>query len=286
MPLGFPPGGIRSGLTYVPSAGDVFVVSYPKCGTTWLQYIVYLLVRGRPLAPDESLTERFPHLEEVGAAAVADMERPRLIKTHLGRPATPFGTAAKYLVIARNPFDCAVSFYHHTRGFPRHYAFADGSFDDFFECFLAGEVDFGDYFDHLLSWEAAAGQDNVFELTYEALRADPPGLIRRIAAFLGPEAAERVSTEAGLAGVIRETSLESMQQDQQRWSSQRPDWAAPFVREGAVGGWRSWFSPDQTRSLLAKFDERLGGTRLAGLWPDVIATARAWAGRRDQKRTS
>jgi hypothetical protein len=138
-------------------------------------------------------------------------------------------------------------------------------------------VDFGDYFDHLVSWDAATDRDNVLALTYEALRADTPAMVRRIAAFLGGPAERNAATDEQLASVIRESSLKSMQRDQQRWSSQRPQWAQPFVRKGAVGGWRSQFSPDQTRALLAKFDERLAGTRLAQLWPDVLATARAWA---------
>ena len=33
-----------------------------------------------------------------------------------------------------------MSFYHHTRGFPRHYDFAEGTWDTFFECFMRGEV--------------------------------------------------------------------------------------------------------------------------------------------------
>ena len=153
MPMGFPPAALESVPRFVAGQGDVFVVSYPKSGTTWLQYIVYLLVRRRPLASDERLTDCFPHLEEVGASAVESMERPRLIKTHLRRELTPFSDLAKYVVIARNPFDCAVSFFHHTRGFPRHYDFVDGTFEDFFDCFIAGEVDFGDYFDHLAQFD-------------------------------------------------------------------------------------------------------------------------------------
>ena len=142
MPMGFPASGLETAGQFIPTEGDVFVASYPKCGTTWLQYIVYLLVRQRGLGADESLTAAFPHLEEVGAAAAADQPRPRLIKTHLTFDATPLSPEARYLFIARNPFDCAVSFFHHTRGFPRHYDFADGSFDDFFACFVRGEVDF------------------------------------------------------------------------------------------------------------------------------------------------
>ena len=118
MPLGFPPSGLESAHRYEPESGDIFVASYPKCGTTWLQHIVYLLLNdGLPIAAETSLTEIFPHLEEVGREYVAALPKPRLIKTHLSLSMTPFSTAAKYVYVARNPFDCAASFYHHTRGF-------------------------------------------------------------------------------------------------------------------------------------------------------------------------
>jgi hypothetical protein len=277
MPLGFPAEGLESGLSYAPSAGDIFVASYPKCGTTWLQYMVYLLIRGRPLAADESLAKLFPHLEEVGADMVAELAQPRLIKTHLAFGLTPFSADARYLAVLRNPFDCAVSFYHHTQGFPRHYDFAGGSFAVFFECFIRGEVDFGGYFDHLLSWHEARTRSNVFFLTYEDMRADPRAALRRIASILGAGAEAAVATAAGLEAIVHETSLRAMQRNQLRWASERPAWATGFVRKGSVGDWESHFTPEQTRVLLAEFERRLGGTDLAALWPDVLAAARARA---------
>jgi hypothetical protein len=277
MPLGFPPEALSSALAYTPRAGDVFVASYPKSGTTWLQYIIYLLLEQRALAPGETLTAVFPHIEEVGAEVVVAMPAPRLIKTHLAFPLTPFSEAARYLVIARNPFDCAVSFFHHTCGFPQHYDFAGGIFADFFECFLAGEVDFCGYFDHLLSWQSEASRSNVLWLTYEALRSSTDRLIRSIAAFLGSHAESLVASDAGLAWVLRESGIESMRRAQQRWSSARPDWAAPFVRRGVVGDWRSAFTPAMTRALLAEFDRRVSGTACASLWPDIMSAARRFA---------
>jgi hypothetical protein len=277
MPLGFPIDGLESGLRYAASAGDIFVASYPKSGTTWLQYIVWLLIRGRALTASESLSELFPHLEEVGSQAVAALPEPRLIKTHLAFELTPWCPDACYLAIARNPFDCAVSFYHHTRGFPKHYDFADGSFDAFFDCFLRGEVDFGDYFEHLLSWHEARKRRNVFLFTYEAMLADPLASLRRVAAALGERAEATIATDARIADILRETSHAAMQRDQQRWSSQRPAWATGFVRKGVVGDWESVFTAEQARALLAEFERRLGGTELGELWPEVLAAARARA---------
>lgn len=277
MPLGFPPAAVESALTFQPQRGDIFVASYPKSGTTWLQYIVYLLIRRQPIAPHESLTDCFPHLEEVGSAAVETCASPRLIKTHLLREVAPFSPAARYLVIVRNPFDCAVSFFHHTRGFPKHYDFAHGTFEDFFDCFIAGEVDFADYFDHLLSWLAVTERENVLLLTYESLKRAQRETIRRVAAFLGELATASVAAASDLDWLIEEASIESMRRDQQRWSSRRPDWAPAFIREGRVGDWRTIFTPGQARALLAKFHRRLGGTDAAMFWPELLNEAESFA---------
>jgi hypothetical protein len=271
MPLGFPVEGFGSGQRYGPEPGDIFVSTYPKCGTTWAQYIVYLLVTGEDELPaDRSLTEVFPHLEEVGAEVVAALPKPRLIKTHLPFARTPWSDAAKYIYVARNPFDCAVSFFHHTRGFPQHYDFADGTWDVFFECFLAGEVDFGDYFDNLLSWYRERERPNMLFLTYERMLADPAAAVRSIGLFLGGAAAEAVRDEARLRHVVDATSFSSMRRDQRRWSSARPPGMPEFVRKGIVGDFASHFSAEQARRLAAKLERLARGSGVERLWPDVL----------------
>jgi hypothetical protein len=278
MPLGFPAGAVRSGLAYVPGDDDLFVASYPKCGTTWVQHIVWLLMHeAQALSPNESLTELFPHLEEVGREGIAAMAPPRLIKTHLPFSATPFSARAKYVYVARNPFDCCASFFHHTRGFVKHYDFADGTFDEFFDCFVEGEVDFGDYFDNVLGWLAQRDAENVFWVTYEALKADPHGEVRRIGEFIGGDAARLIGDTRGLDEIVEASSFERMSTDQQRWSSQRPDDMPAFVRKGVVGDWANYFTPVQTERMLRRIAERSPAGEIEALWPDILDAAREFA---------
>lgn len=275
MPLGFPAAGFESGLRYEARLGDIFVCTYPKCGTTWMQYIVYLLMHaGEPLARGAPLGSVFPHLEEVGREAVAALPVPRLIKTHLPQTMTPFVAEARYIYVARNPFDCVVSFYHHTRGFPQHYDFSNGTFADFFECFMTGEVDFGDYFENLLSWAAVAGAPNLLFVTYEEMQADVRAAITAVAEFLGEKAESTARNETVLTRILDAVNFKSMARDQDRWSSARPKDQPAFVRKGAVGDWQTLMTPPQARRLLATFEERTAGTSVARLWPDIIAAAR------------
>jgi hypothetical protein len=274
MPMGFPVEGFESGQRYRASPGDVFVVSYPKCGTTWVQYIVYLLENGgRPLAAGRRLEDVFPHLEEVGEGAVRALPQPRLIKTHLPCERTPWSAQAKYVYVARNPFDCAVSFYHHTRGFVRHYDFAAGTWATFFECFVRGEVDFGDYFDHLTSWWPRRSDANVLWLTYERMLEAPAVAVQAIARFLGGRAADLVRDPARLDGIVRDSDFEHMRRDQARWSSSRPVDMPAFVRKGIVGDWRNYFSAEQARRLAGRFRARAAGTAIEDLWPGLVADA-------------
>jgi hypothetical protein len=274
MPMGFPVEGFDSGQRYQAAAGDVFVASYPKCGTTWTQYIVYLLENGgRPLAAAQKLDTVFPHLEEVGEHVVRALPEPRLIKTHLPWERTPWNTHAKYVYVARNPFDCAVSFYHHTRGFVRHYDFAEGTWDTFFECFMRGEVDFGDYFDHLASWWPKRAERNVLLLTYERMLAAPADAVRSIANFIGGPPAELARAPGAVDAVVRASGFTEMRKDQDRWSSLRPADMPAFVRKGVAGDWHNHFSRVQARRLAEKLRARAAGTELEELWPGLVAKA-------------
>lgn len=114
---------IRSALSYAPQDGDVFVVSYPKCGSTWLHYLAQAVLKiGAGLeAPELDVTagadqwKAMPFLEIAGAEGARAVPRPGAIKTHLPFQKLPYSPGAKYVYIARNPYDCCVSFYHHTK---------------------------------------------------------------------------------------------------------------------------------------------------------------------------
>lgn len=85
---GFPVEGFKSGLEYQAQDDDLFIVTYPKCGTTWTQHIVYLILNdGVPLPPDQRMNVIFPHLEEVGKEHIKTKAKVlggyRLIKSHL-----------------------------------------------------------------------------------------------------------------------------------------------------------------------------------------------------------
>ncbi|KFM57663.1 Estrogen sulfotransferase, partial [Stegodyphus mimosarum] len=177
----------KSALEYKPRPDDLFIVTYPKCGTTWVQNIVAGIFReGKPFTSALEFLSNTPFLEMAGAEAARTMKRPGAIKLHLPFHLTPWSSEAKYIFVARNPKDCCVSFYYHTKNIVG-YKFQNGKFDDYFELFMEGKVDFGDYFDTLLSWYEHRNDPNILFITYEQLKKDVKSSVLKIAEFMGPK---------------------------------------------------------------------------------------------------
>lgn len=258
---GFSVGGFNSALTYVAQDNDLFIVTYPKCGTTWTQHIIYLILNdGIPLPPDQRMDVVFPHLEEVGGEFIVTkgtvLGGYRLIKTHLPYNLVPKNTNAKYIFVSRNPKDCVVSFYHHTVGFPKHYDFANGKFDTYFNLFLNGKVDHGDYFDFIRQLMDHKDDHNVLFQRYESGRQNTREYVLQIASFLGEFYPERllVDNEKILNLVLEHSSLDSMKKEPARWCSDRTGFQ-PFIRKGATGEWDELLSKEQAAMLQNRLDQ-------------------------------
>ncbi|CAF4158076.1 unnamed protein product [Rotaria sordida] len=178
----------RSALNYKAQSDDIFLVVYPKSGTTWMQVILYTLMNNGE-AFDNSMGEYFartPFLELVGERGMKNMHRPCVIKTHLSFDRVPYHKNAKYICVVRNPKDVYVSFYYFLSKIfniqPNQTLF-----DTFFEAFINGNVPSGDYFEHLHSTWQHKDDANVFLTSYEDMKRDLPEVIRRIAQFMNIE---------------------------------------------------------------------------------------------------
>ena len=75
----------ESALRFQPKLGDIFVATYPKCGTTWMQNVVLnVLRRGQPLERPGDFFLASPFLDQLGAEESERlMIRPGVYKTHL-----------------------------------------------------------------------------------------------------------------------------------------------------------------------------------------------------------
>ncbi|CAN7997004.1 unnamed protein product [Ixodes hexagonus] len=249
-----------------PRPGDIFVAGYPKSGTKWLQYIIYCILNEG--APPAAISEfvRKPSFQNDSEPAKVD-SKPGAMKTHLSFDKAPFSTEAKYVFLCRNPYDTCVSFFHHTACRPA-YQFQNGTFDEFLDMFLSGKVDFGDYFDHLLSWYAQRDKPNIFLVTYEDLKKDIRAWVLKIAGFLGEEHAAKLRSDPDLLSrVLKMTGMESVKDLNPTFSKTAQ--GGRYGRAGVVGDWKECFNPEHVRKMKERIALKVASSDVMNLWNGV-----------------
>lgn len=282
---------IRDALNFKTGPGDVVLATFPKCGTHWLQQIVQLIMnKGRSANDWSEFWNGAPVLEMGWAKALEKISPPRVMQTHIPLHRLRFNPATKYVYLVRNPKDCCVSFFHHTRMLPE-YQFQDGSFDDFFRLFLKGETDHGDYFDHVMSWYKHKDDPNVFLCTYEDLKKHTRDVVLKLAHFLGEDYGKLLEeNEDVITQVLERSSVQFMKDAFDLWNQKLerafakdstviPEGMKKFlldesgkfaasnlVRKGEVGNWKTLFTADHTRRLQERIDEKTKGSDVMSLW--------------------
>ena len=201
---------------YKPRAGDVVIATYPKCGTTWMQQIVSLLVfqtaEPKPIMQISAWIDRRlgPPIETIIAGIEAQQHR-RFLKSHLPLDGLPLFDEVKYIHVARDGRDACHSFHNQVLGFTDQIlaAFDKAGLEDerigrpypraledpsahFHRWITEGVVPGHNdglpsmsFFHFEQSWWDGRNRPNVLLVHYNDLKADLPGEMRRVSDFLG-----------------------------------------------------------------------------------------------------
>ncbi|GFY45812.1 hypothetical protein TNIN_161251 [Trichonephila inaurata madagascariensis] len=260
---------IEDTLDNVPHDGDIIIASYPKTGTTWLQYIVMQIVSKGELYPkfDDCVLKYVPFLEMSGVSVLDKMEKPRMYKHHCPYNMIQKNDKAKYLYVYRRPEDTIISYYHFLINLNRN----PPELDAFFEKFLSGEIGYGSYFDHVLSFYTHKNDENVLLVCYEKLLHNRRDEILRIAKFLGEEYYRNLAEdESLLEAVLERTSFDYMKKNLSLTNSnarkEEEKKTINFFRKGVVGDGKKSLSSDQLKRLKDVVKEKLNGSELLNEW--------------------
>ncbi|OQR77542.1 sulfotransferase 6B1-like [Tropilaelaps mercedesae] len=247
---------MRKVLWFKPLDKDIFVGSFPRAGGSWVQYIIWTLLRGtdKPLPTLKDMRVKyFPCIEQVDPDFVdkdlTKRNEGRLIHHHLPKAFVPAGVQ-KSVYIIRNPYDVCVSYYHHLKVNEKY----DADFENFFECFVRGEIPFGDYFDHIAGWYEARDESTTKVLLYEQMMDNPNRAIVDLADFLGVAV-----TPEKVTGIATVTSLQSLLDNETETVSQE------HYRYARNGDWKKMMNDGQ-KIRLDVLVERFRYTDMYKVW--------------------
>lgn len=205
---------------------DVWVLSFPKTGSTLLCSIVSQLTQGFDFSDDvascrhkhsfdriyhnrpgagKTYSHKIEHLKRMDSAPSQ-----RIMKSHLPPHLLPvdlWRVLPKMIYIARNPKDTAISQYHMLSNIYKDISRTFISKEDFLDAFPNGTTPFGPFDTHVLSFCQLRNLDNFLFLTYEELSADRLKSVKKIAQFLECE-----YSDEDLEKLAETTSFEKMKQ--------------------------------------------------------------------------
>ncbi|KAK9503869.1 hypothetical protein O3M35_010337 [Rhynocoris fuscipes] len=254
---------------FEPRKDDVWVMTYPRSGTTWMQELLWLVNNDLDYetAAKIPLIERFPFfefnmifgekfmngvaelnghdpevLEEIkilrtpGYISAPNMKSPRHIKTHLPPSLVPpkLIDTCKVVYVARNPFDVAASFYHHNKLFLAHDF--QGDFEKYWDLFEKDLLIYSPYWEHIKEGWEKRNHPNFLFLFYEDLLRDLPGNLKKISSFLNKsmndEQIKRLTEHLQIDNFRKNVKITK---DKKTKGYTNPN-AQGFIRRGKIGG--------------------------------------------------
>jgi hypothetical protein len=215
---------------------DVYVVSYPKSGTTLMQMILY------QLTTDGSMD--FNHLYDVSPwcrfSAFFKREMPsvgkrRIIKTHDDYDMLAQVKKGKFIFIMRDYLDAVSSLHQHIKDYSNPVAnFAELS-----------DRKMKEWFAYNTEWIQNKNNLDILFVNYEDVVEDKMKVVFKIAGFLGIDINDKI-----MQRVLHRTSLEFMKKHEQKFGEQPEHWKVynNFIRQGKVGEGKTNFTPDQLKT--------------------------------------
>jgi len=271
---------------------DVWVVTSPKCGTTWTQEMVWLLANDldyegakTKLSPGRWNFMDFPAiLDKESAKPIlgkcdgpedeirkhnllgGDPNRPspRFVKSHLPMSMNNprLLDTCKVVYVARNIKDACVSYYHHHR-LIRGVAF-DGDMEMFMDYFMDGNLVSSPFIEHMIEAWNLRHHPNMCYVFFEDMKRDLKPQIHKVAKFLGKSYSdEQVDELASHLHIDNFKKNPYVNKEDDKKSGEFREDRGNFIRKGKTGDWKNHFTPEMDARFSKFMAEKMKGTDLS-----------------------
>jgi len=247
---------------------DVWIVTFQKCGTTWMQELAWLILNDYDFktAKETDLEFRSPFLEfdfYVGhdfqelQRKLNEMKSPRLLKSHLPLPLLPkqlWTGKAKVIYVFRNLKDAAISSFYFNRsmGFDLEITLNEYILEN-----LEKNYQFSQPLEHATEFFALRDKPWIYYTSFERMKLNLRQVIEDVCRFLE----KKNLTEEQMEKMLEHLSFESMKNNskvQHNWEKEQvralhqgPYDDTPFIRKGGMNTFKNALLPD----TIKRFDD-------------------------------
>lgn len=264
------PGDVRR--WYAHRRTDVYIISYPKCGRTWLRLMIgRAICRHYQLPMDEDLLflrwQSKPR-PELPMITVVHEDRPMLKSPQELQASKEKFRAKKVIFLARDPRDVIVSSYFEMK--KRGDLFGENPYEirkpvfegDLSEFIERSQGGFDTIVRYYNIWADNRHIPADFLLVrYEDMRHDPTQELRRVLDFLGLQAvsAETVREAVEFAAFENMRKMEAAGKFESGMlnPAERSDQESYKTRKGQVGGYKDYLNAEQIQHVNRKIQNDL-----------------------------
>ncbi|HWB64832.1 MAG TPA: sulfotransferase domain-containing protein [Chitinophagales bacterium] len=232
---------------------DIYVATYLKSGTTWVQMILYQLTTTGEI--------NFGHLYDVSpwlrnlaekGGEIPNLPSPRIIKTHDPYRFISRFKKGRFIYVIRDGRDVAVSLFHHEKNYNNRALTFTENFESYF--IKPGDMN---WFEFNRQWLQNKKKLTMLVVRYEDLHNNFVPELYRIADFIGVKI-----KEDDLPRIIERCSFSFMKQHETKFGEQPPAIKHQpvydqFIRNGKTGEGIASLSAEQLQFFNTMFQLNL-----------------------------
>ncbi|XP_050235829.1 cytosolic sulfotransferase 13 [Mercurialis annua] len=259
---------------------DIFLVTTPKSGSTWLKSIIFALVNRvhfpNPKTHHPLLTHNPHHLvpfleyQYIKTQFPDDVmiESPRFFSTHLPFSSLPKSVAesgSKLVYLCRNPKDTFVSMWHFTNKL-RPNEKGENSLEETLEKFCRGVSLYGPFWDHVLGYwkQSLENPETVLFLKYEDFKKKPKEHVMKLCEFLGCPFSEEEENNGVIDEILNLCSFDNLSSLEVNKTGKLPSGEenSAFFRRGLIGDSENYLTDEMSEKMDRITQEKLQGCGL------------------------